>query len=150
MTNPRRLRGVCPGGSEPDETIPMSIRPTSAIDYDHMMQANLASVFNERDAGKRIEAVGDLYAEDAILYEPPDTAAEGHASISEAVTRLLASLPSNLVFTSTGPALGHHDVGRLRWQAGPAGGPIAVNGMDIASFRDGRIHSLHVFIEPTA
>ena len=128
----------------------MSIRPTSAIDYDRMMQANLASVFNERDAGKRIEAVGELYAEDAVLYEPPDAAAVGHAAISEAVARLLSSLPPNFVFTSTGPALGHHDVGRLSWQAGPPDGPIEVNGMDIARFRHGRIHSLHVFIEPTA
>lgn len=128
----------------------MSIRTTSAIDYDHVMQANLASVFNQRDDGKRIEAVIELYAEDAILYEPPDTAVEGHAAISEAVTRLLSSIPQNFVFTSTGPALGHHDLGRLRWQAGPPESPITVNGMDIARFRDGRIHSLHVFIEPTA
>ena len=128
----------------------MSIRSTSAIDYDRIMQANLSRVFNERDAGKRIEAIGELYAEDAILYEPPDTAAEGYAAISEAVTQLLASLPPNFVFTSTEPARGHHGVGRLCWQAGPPEGPIAVNGMDIARFRDGRISSLHVFIEPTA
>ena len=135
---------------QPDEYIPMSIRSTGTIDYDRIMRANLASVFNERDAGKRIEAVVELYAEDAILYEPPHTAAEGHAAISEAVTRLLSSLPPNFVFTSIGPALGHHDVGRLRWQAGPPGGPIAINGMDIARFKRGRIISLHVFVEPTA
>lgn len=131
-----------------DEYFPMSIRSTGAIDFDHMMRANLASVFNERDAGKRIKAVIELYAEDAILYEPPDTAAEGHAAISEAVTRLLSSLPPSFVFASIGPALGHHDLGRLRWQAGPPGGPIAIDGMDIARFQNGRISSLHVFIEP--
>ncbi|WP_230206646.1 nuclear transport factor 2 family protein [Novosphingobium sp. Gsoil 351] len=114
------------------------------------MQANLASVFNERDARKRIEAIGELYAEDAVLYEPPDTAVEGHAAISEAVARLLAKLPADFAFTATGPAMGHHGIGRLRWQAGPPNGPVAVSGMDIAHARDGRIHSLHVFIEPTA
>jgi SnoaL-like domain len=128
----------------------MSNRPGASIDYDRLMQANLASVFNERDGGKRIRAIGELYAEDAVLHEPPDTAAEGHAAISEAVTRLLASLPPDFAFTATGPALGHHGIGRLRWQAGPPNGPVAVNGMDVAHFQDGRIHSLYVFIEPTA
>ncbi len=119
-------------------------------DYDCLMQANLASVFNERDAGKRIRAISELYAEGAVLYEPPDTAAEGYAEISKAVTRLLVSLPPDFAFTATGPALGHHGIGRLRWQAGPPNGPVAVNGMDIARFQDGRIQSLHVFIEPFA
>ncbi len=128
----------------------MTNLPGAAIDYDRLMQANLASVFNERDARKRIWAIGELYAAGAVLHEPPDTAAEGHAAISEAVTQLLASLPPDFAFTATGPALGHHGIGRLRWQAGPPNGRVAVNGMDIAHFRDGRIHSLYVFIEPTA
>ncbi|MGL5117027.1 MAG: nuclear transport factor 2 family protein [Beijerinckiaceae bacterium] len=128
----------------------MPNQPEASIDYDRLMRANLASVFNERDAGTRIRAIRELYAESAVLYEPPDTAAEGHAAISEAVTHLLASLPPNFAFTATGPALGHHGIGRLRWQAGPPDGPVAVNGMDIARFQDGRILSLHVFIEPTA
>jgi hypothetical protein len=127
----------------------MSSRPKGAIDYDRLMRANLAEVFNQRDAGKRISAIGELYSDGAALYEPPDMAAEGHAAISEAVTHLLASLPPDFAFTASGPALGHHGIGRLRWQAGPPNGPVAVNGMDIARIQDGRIHSLHVFIEPT-
>jgi SnoaL-like domain len=128
----------------------MSNRHGASINYDRLMRANLASVFNERDAGARIRAIGELYAEGAVLYEPPDTAAEGHAAISEAVTRLLASLPPDFAFTASGPALGHHGIGRLLWQAGPPNGPVAINGMDVAHFQDGRIHSLYVFIEPTA
>lgn len=128
----------------------MSNPPGPPIDYDRLMQANLASVFDERDARRRIGAIAQLYVGDAVLYEPPDTAVEGHAAISEAVTRLLASLPPDFTFTGTGPALGHHGIARLRWQAGPPNGPVAINGMDVAHFRDGRIHSLYVFIEPTA
>lgn len=97
-----------------------------------------------------MRAMADLYAPGAVLYEPPDTAAEGHAAISEAVTRLLDALPQDFVFTATGPALGHHGIGRLRWQARPPNGPVAVNGMDIARFEAGRIHSLHIFIGSTA
>jgi hypothetical protein len=118
-----------------------------AIDYNRLMQANLASVFNERDAALRIVAIRELYAEDAGLYEP-DTSAKGHAEISEAVTALLANLPPNFVFSAAGPAIGHHNIGRLKWRAGPPDGPVAVNGMDVAHVEKGRIHSLYVFLEP--
>lgn len=127
----------------------MSNGAGATIDYDRLMQANLADVFNQRDAGKRIRSIGELYAEGAVLYEPPGTAAQGRVAISEAVALLLARLPPDFSFTATGPALGHHGIGRLRWQAGPPDGPVAVNGMDIARFEGGRIMSLHVFIEPT-
>ncbi|WP_413989122.1 nuclear transport factor 2 family protein [Labrys okinawensis] len=120
-----------------------------SLDYDRLMRANLACVFSERDPVKRLKAIGELYAEDAVLNEP-ETSVTGHAAISATVTSLLDSLPPTFSFTATGPAIGHHDVGRLHWRAGPAGGPAAVNGMDVAHFQDGRIHSLYVFLEPTA
>jgi hypothetical protein len=127
----------------------MSNDPKSeAIDYNRLMQANLARVFNERDAALRIAAIRELYAEDAGLYEP-DTSAKGHAAISEAVTALLAKLPPNFAFSAAGPAIGHHNIGRLKWRAGPPDGPVAVSGMDVAHVEKGRIHSLYVFLEPT-
>jgi hypothetical protein len=98
---------------------------TAPLDYDGLMQANLARVFGERDASRRLKAMGQLYAPDATLYEP-DAEAKGHAAISQAVTGLLSSLPPNFAFTAIGPAVGHHGVGRLRWQAGPPNGPVAV------------------------
>jgi hypothetical protein len=54
-----------------------------SIDYDGLMQANLARVFGERDASRRMKVIAELYADDAILYEP-DAAATGHAAISQA------------------------------------------------------------------
>jgi len=117
------------------------------IDYSALMQANLTRVFGERDVDLRQKAIRELYAEDAVLYEP-ETTAKGHFAICEAVSSLLASLPPNFVFTAIRPATGHHGIGRLPWSAGPAGGPIAVTGMDIAHFESGRIHSLFVFVDP--
>ena len=119
-----------------------------AIDYNRLMQANLTRVFNERDAGRRIEAIRELYAENAVLYEA-DASAEGHAAISEAVTALLAHLPPNFVFSAAGPAIGHHNIGRLKWRSGPPDGPAAFTGMDVAHLEQGRIHSIYVFLEPT-
>ena len=119
------------------------------IDYDGLMQANLARVFGERDAPRRMQAIAELYADDAILYEPPDASAKGHAAINQAVQALLTSLPPNFVFTAIGPAVGHHGLGRLRWQSGPPDGPAAVTGMDVARIEGGRIQTLHVFLDPT-
>lgn len=111
------------------------------------MQANLARVFGEPDAGKRLKAIRELYAEDAVLNEP-HASVKGHAAINEAVTSLLAGLPPGFVFRSMGPALGHHNIGRLKWRSGPPDGPAAVTGMDIAHCEGNRIHSLFVFLEP--
>ena len=122
-------------------------RMPEAIDYDLLLQANLARVFGERDAGRRIMAIRELYDEAAVLYEP-GAAAEGHAAICDAVSELLTGMPANFGFSAIGPAIGHHGVGRLRWRSGPTGGPAAVTGMDVAHFENGRIHSLYVFLEP--
>jgi hypothetical protein len=121
-----------------------------SIDYDGLMQANLARVFGERDASRRMKAIAELYAGDATLFEPPDAAATGHAAINQAVEALLANLPPNFAFTAMGPAVGHHGMGRLRWRSGPPDGPAAVTGTDVARIEGGRIQTLHVFIDPAA
>ncbi len=120
-----------------------------SIDYDALLQANLTRVFGERDAGQRLIAIRELYAEGAVLNEPHATVI-GHTAICEAVTALLDSLPLNFVFTAIRPATGHHGLGRLMWRAGPSGGPVAVTGMDIAHCEGGRIRALSVFIDSDA
>ncbi len=111
------------------------------------MQENLTRVFGERDRTRRLKAIIELYAEDATLYEPHG-AAVGHTAINEAVDALLSSLPPNFVFTAMGSPIGHHGLGRLRWQSGPPSGPVAVTGMDVARIDGGQIQTLHVFLDP--
>lgn len=54
----------------------------ATIDYDGLMQANLARAFDERDASRRISAIAQIYADDArieggriqtlhVLLDPP-------------------------------------------------------------------------------
>jgi len=119
------------------------------VDYDTLMRINLEDVFGQHDPALRLAAIADLYVPDAVLYEPHGVA-QGHAGISAAVTALLESLPSGFRFQARGPAIGHHGVGRLHWQSGPPGGPIAVTGTDVARFDQGRIVALHVFLDPSA
>src|SRR5260370_22538479 len=111
------------------------------------MRHTRATCLGARHATRRLKAIAQLYAPDATLYEP-DALATGHAAISQAVAGLLSSLPPNFAFTAIGPAVGHHGVGRLRWQAGPPNGPVAVTGTDVARFEAGRIQALHVFLDP--
>jgi hypothetical protein len=121
---------------------------TAPLDYDRLMQANLARVFGERDASRRLKTIAQLYASDATLYEP-DSEAKGHVVINYAVDELLSHLPPTFAFSANGPAVGHHNIGRLRWKAGPPNGPVAVSGTDIAHFENGRIHSIYVFLDPS-
>ena len=125
----------------------MSTPSEESTDYDGLMQANLVRVFGERDASRRTKAIAEFYADDAVLYEP-GAAARGRAAINRAVETLLSNLSPNFVFTAIGPAVGHHGVGRLRWQSGPPHGPVAVTGTDVARIEGGRIHTLHVFLDP--
>lgn len=117
------------------------------VDDDRILLANLTRVFGERDRARRTAAIRDLYAPDAVLYEP-DGVATGHDEIADAVEALLASLPPAFVFSPIGPAVGHHGLARLRWRSGPPEGPVAVTGTDVARIEAGRIASLHVFIDP--
>jgi SnoaL-like domain len=121
---------------------------TKPLDYNALMQANLTQVFGERDTSRRLKAIGQLYLPDATLYEP-DAEAKGHVAINHAVDELLSHLPPTFAFTADGPAVGHHNIGRLRWKAGPPNGPVAVTGTDVAHFENGRIHSLYVFLDPS-
>ena len=121
---------------------------TAITDHAALMQANLVRVFGERDPARRLKAIAEIYADDAVLYEP-HASATGHAAINQAVETLLSSLPPSFGFTAIGPAVGHHGLGRLRWQSGPPNGPVAVTGTDVAHIEDGRIQTLHVFLDPT-
>jgi hypothetical protein len=81
------------------------------------------------------------------LFEP-HAVVTGYVAISSAVDALQASMPPNFEFAAVGSAVGHNGVGRLQWRAGPPGGQAAVTGTDVAHVENGRIKSLHVFVDP--
>ncbi|NYF30688.1 NAD(P)H-dependent oxidoreductase [Sphingopyxis sp. JAI108] len=120
--------------------------PAAAPDFENIMMANLSRVFGERDASRRILAIREIYAEDATLYEP-DQSAHGHEAISQAVTDLLSQLPPDFAFKAVRPAQGHNGVGRLQWQGRSRDGSVAVSGLDVAHIEAGLIRSLHVFLD---
>jgi hypothetical protein len=84
----------------------------------------MSCVCSARGIRRRLDAIRQLYAADAVLTEP-GAVAKGETAINDAVTELLSKLPPTFVFTPAGSAAGHHGVGRLLWQAGPPGGAAA-------------------------
>ena len=74
----------------------------------------------------------------------------GQAAISDQVGRILDESPPGFAFSQVGPAEVIHDLGRLRWQSGPAGAPPVLSGMDVAVFANGKIRALYTFIETPA
>jgi hypothetical protein len=128
----------------------MTLGHQELLDYDRLMREHLTRVFNERDSNTRLKAIEEIYADDATLYESADSSVQGHLAINQAVDALLSSLPPAFTFTSIGPAVGHHGVGRLRWKSGSPDGSVGVTGMDVIHFVNGRIQSTYVFLDPPA
>ncbi len=116
-------------------------------DFDRILRNNLIRVFGERVRDKRRQAIAEIYAQDAVLYEPHGEA-RGHAAIDNAVQTLLDMLPPSFVFTANGTGSGHHGLGRMRWTSGPANGTVVATGTDIVQVSDGLIQTLHVILDP--
>jgi len=111
-----------------------------------LMLRNLQEVFNERDAARRIGAVKLIYAKEAEFFEG-DERIKGHDAISAKVGALQASFPPDFTFSPTSAPARNHDLGRLIWRVGPAGGSPAATGMDVAVFERGRIRALYTFLD---
>jgi len=111
-----------------------------------LLEANLNRVFNERDASRRAQAIQELYAEDATFYEHEATHS-GPEAIARAVTHLLGALPPTLIFSMAAPAMQNHGMGKLLWRGHLPDGTTVVTGTDIAQIEEGRISSLHVFVD---
>lgn len=116
-------------------------------DYDRLLRANLERVFNERDAALRARAVAELFVEEPVMYEP-DNVVTGREAIADVAGKLLAQFGPTFRFVPEANAVGHHGLGTLRWQAGPAEGPIVVTGTDVAELAGGRIARLWVLLNP--
>lgn len=127
--------------SQPDQTVSTTGEP----DYDRLLRANLERVFNERDPQRRERAVEEIFVSAPVMFEP-DNVVTGRAAIAAVAGALLERFGPTFRFVPTGPAAGHHGLGVLRWQAGPANGPVAVTGADVAEIVDGKIARLWVLL----
>jgi SnoaL-like domain len=113
-----------------------------------LMERNLLEVFGQRDSARRSAAIAELYTADCTFFE-----AEGQVTGREALNTKVGSILKDargFVFRAVGPAQVNHDLGRLRWQLGPAGASPVVTGTDIAVFEHGRIRAPYTFLDAPA
>jgi hypothetical protein len=111
-----------------------------------LMERNVSEVFGERDPGRRKRAIAELYAEDCAFYDA-DGESIGPGSHLRAGRAHPRPQPSRFAFRLVGPAEVIHDLGRLRWQTGPAEAAPVLSGMDVAIFANGEIRTLYTFIK---
>lgn len=123
------------------------VTANTASDFDTLLRANLARIFNERDAARRTAAAQEIFADDAVMYEPAGVV-EGRDAITAVAGALLEQFGADFSFQADGVGVGHHGMGTLRWRAGPAAGPVMISGTDLAEVSEGRITRLWVLIDP--
>lgn len=125
---------------------PEAAQASNAIDFEGILGANLQRVFSEKDPARRLEAIREIYADDAVLYER-DRSVQGHAAIARVVSELVDGMVADFTFSAIRPGLGHHNLGRLQWRHGPPDGSTSVTGTDVVHIQDGRIQTIHVFLD---
>ncbi len=113
--------------------------------FEGLVHRNLMDVFNERDRARRREAIADLYVED-VEFTDPDGTLTGREALDAKVQELLDGAPG-LVFSAAGPARRSGDLALLPWRFGAPGEPPVVTGLDVSRVREGRIVSVHTFLD---
>jgi len=111
-----------------------------------LMEENLALVWSERDASKRMKSIETIYSPESTLYHVGHHTT-GYEAINESVNNILANMPEEFSFFKLKPVVINNNVGRLIWGMGPNEESIVATGMDIAIFEDGKIKSLYVFLD---
>ncbi|WP_022927493.1 nuclear transport factor 2 family protein [Patulibacter americanus] len=111
-----------------------------------ILRRNLLEVFGERDPARRRAVIDELYVADTRFAEAGGTV-QGRDAVDAAVGRILDDVPPNFRFVVEAEPAVVDGLGRIGWGFGPPDGPPAVHGMDVATFRDGRIDRLWTFLD---
>ena len=104
------------------------------------------AAWNETDADRRRELVGQLWAADGS-YTDPLADVRGPDAVAALIGAAQQQFPG-LVFSLDGPVDSNHQQARFSWHLGPAGGEPLVIGFDVVVLDDaGRIASVHGFLD---
>jgi hypothetical protein len=104
------------------------------------------AVWNETDATKRRELIGEVFTEDAT-YTDPLGAVAGHDGIDGFIAGAQAQF-AGLTFSLPAAPDAHHDIARFQWYLGAPGAeePLAI-GFDAVTVEDGRIKQVLGFLD---
>jgi hypothetical protein len=101
-----------------------------------LIDTHLAA-YAEPDADRRTELLGQVWAADGTLLDPPFDGT-GIDAISALTDAVLAHYPGH-AFRRTTAVDEHHTFARYGWDLVAPDGSVAVSGTDVAELGDGRI-----------
>lgn len=111
-----------------------------------LLLRNLSDVFGESDPVRRRAAVGEIFHEDAIFYEPKSGAYHGRDEIHRIAGVIKATHP-DFQYQPISPPEETGDGGRVRWVSGAPGQAPAYAGTDFIIARDGKIAAVYLFFD---
>lgn len=106
-----------------------------------LSQANLLSVFNERDETARKACIQSIYGEDIVWYEADNDVRTGYAALNRRVGELLGENPA-FAFRLQGDTVVAQNLGIQNWSFGPPVEPDLIKGTDVIIVQDGRVRAL--------
>jgi hypothetical protein len=116
---------------------------TTVTDINETVDTWLAA-WTEPDEGKRQQLIGQVWAADGKLVDPPMTAA-GHTELTAITAALQAQFPAH-TFRRTSSIDAHHDTIRYGWELLTPDGIVALAGLDIAEVTaDGKLQRISGF-----
>jgi hypothetical protein len=112
-----------------------------------LLEDSLLVIWNDRNAGNRLEAMKRIYAPGIVFYETNEgDAFEGFEAINELIAKLQSQWSPEFKFELTAPAKVNHHVQHISWKLGIPGQEPVATGMDIAIIEDHKIKSLHLLL----
>ncbi len=111
-----------------------------------LLTRNLHDVFGENDPARRRAAIGEIFTEDGVFYDPTRGAHRGRDEIDRVAGAIRATHPDFQYQPIAGPEeVGNG--GRVQWVSGRPGEAPAYAGTDFIIARDGRIAALYLFFD---
>jgi hypothetical protein len=102
-----------------------------------LLTRNLHEVFGENEPARRRAAIGEIFAEDCVFYDPNGGTYRGRDEIDPDFRYQTIAAPEEL-----------GNGGRVRWVSGRPGEAPAYAGTDFIIARDGRIAAVYLFFDP--
>ncbi|WP_375428873.1 nuclear transport factor 2 family protein [uncultured Sphingomonas sp.] len=112
-----------------------------------LLTRNLHDVFGEGNAERRRAAIQDIFAEEAVFYEPAGVH-RGWDEIDRVAGAIRSTHPDAQYTVIRPPEELHGDAGRVQWVSGPPGKAPAYAGTDFIVAREGRIAAVYLYFDP--
>ena len=112
----------------------------------NLLIRNLRDVFGENDPTRRRAAIDEIFAEDAVFYDPNSGAHRGRDEINR-IAGIIKSGHPDYQYKLLAEPEERGNAGRVRWVSGHPGEAPAYAGTDFLIARDGQIAAVYFFFD---